>query len=265
MFNHPVTDQRLIPRMSDDDSVAVGRLLEGLEHRPAGDLWAELERLLTDEVECWYREGFTALPALARIAGSSGERDRHRALDLAAVIVRTLHRNSLYDEVVRANAESVAALHHLARARLTGGGPPGLTRLLQDALAFAGYTFWAVISLDFTDEHYHVGCPHCSVRLAIVIGEYGHYSAFRHHDDGDIHRIPLKPALPETLTGIGRWMHDTAATGGDMTLADGLTYLFGRATCGLCGSTFATADEFEAENSPHQPIDPVIVRTHRST
>ncbi|MEV0900376.1 hypothetical protein [Actinoplanes sp. NPDC049802] len=171
----------------------------------------------------------------------------------------------LYDELVRANSEAVAALHRLAQARLTDSGNLPLTTLLQDTLAFAGYTFWASISLDFTDEHYHVGCPHCFTRLAIVIGEYGRYSAFRDYNDGDIHRISLKPALPEELPGIGRWMHDTAVTGGDMLLAEGLTYLFGQATCGLCSSTFNLSDWIEAENSPHQPIDAIVARTDRST
>ncbi|MEV4279129.1 hypothetical protein [Actinoplanes xinjiangensis] len=71
--------------------------------------------------------------------------------------------------------------------------------------------------------------------------------------------------MPDELTGAGRWMHDTATAGGDMLLAEGLTYLFGQATCGLCGSTFDLADRFEAENSPHQPIDPIVARTDRST
>ncbi|WP_378079191.1 hypothetical protein [Actinoplanes sichuanensis] len=251
--------------MPDEDSVAVGRLLNRLEHQPSGDLWEALEGLLIVEVECWFREGFAALPALARIAQSSGERDRHQALDLAAMIVRTLHRNHMYDDLVRANSEAVADLHRLAEARLTASGHRALTTLLQDALAFAGYTLWASISLDFTDEHYHVGCPHCPTRLAIVIGEHGRYSAFRHYNDGDTHRIPLKPARPEELTGISRWMHDTAANGGDMLLADGLTYLFGQASCGLCGSTFNIADWLEAENSPHQPIAPIVARNDFST
>ncbi|GAA4607474.1 hypothetical protein GCM10023107_81620 [Actinoplanes octamycinicus] len=266
VFDHPVPEYwRPEPQIPDDDSAGVGRLLDRLECHPSSDLWKELEGLLIVEAECWVQEGFTALPALARIAQDSGEKDRHQALDLAAVIVRTLHRNHLYDELVRANSEAVAALHRLAQARLTDSGNLTRTTLLQDTLAFAGYTFWASISMDFTDEHYHVGCPHCSTRLAIVIGEYGHYSAFRHYNDGDIHRIPLKPAIPDELTGIGRWMHDTAAAGGDILLAEGLTYLFGQATCGLCGSTFDVADWFEAENSAHQPIDPIVARTDRST
>jgi len=42
---------------------------------------------------------------------------------------------------------------------------------------------------------------------------------------------------------------EVAVAAGDMILADGLTYLFGRAGCGVCGSTFDLADWFEAENS----------------
>ncbi|MEV4349369.1 hypothetical protein AB0J83_33340 [Actinoplanes sp. NPDC049596] len=154
-------------------------------------------------------------------------------------------------------------MYRLARTRLTDGGDLELTRSLQDTLAFAGYTFWASISMDFTDEHHHVGCPHCSTRLVIVIGEYGNYSAFRHHNDGDVDRIPPRPAVPEDLTEIRRWMHDTVVTGGDKVLAEGLSYHFGRATCGLCGRTFTVADWFEAENSPHQPIDPIVPRAGR--
>jgi hypothetical protein len=60
-------------------------------------------------------------------------------------------------------------------------------------------------------------------------------------------------------------MHDTAVAGGETILADGLTYLFGRAGCGACGSTFDLADWFEAENSPTQPIDPIVPRTDRSS
>lgn len=192
------------------------------------------------------------------------DKDRDRALKLAAVIVRTLHRHHRHDDLVRINPEAIAALHRLARARLAYDGP-ALIQQLQDALAFAGYTLWASISLDFTDEHFHLGCPHCKTRLAIVIGDYGHYAAVREYNDGDISRIPLHPASPQDLTGPGRWMHDTAIAGSDMTLADGLTYLFGRVTCSTCGSTFNLADWFEAENSPGQPIDPIVPRTDRST
>lgn len=247
-----------------DSGAIVGELLERLEQVPDAALWRELDRRLVVEAECFCSAGVTALPALSRLAQSDDTEQRDRALDLAAVITRTLHRNHEDDRLVRANPQALAALHQRAQQRISSGTGPAIVRPLQDTLAFAGYTFWASISLDFTDEHYHLGCPHCSTRLAIVIGDYGHYSAIRDYNDGDIHRVPLRPAAPAELSGIRRWMHDTAAAGGDMTLADGLTYLFGRAGCGACGSTFDLADWFEAENGPTQPIDPIVPRTDRS-
>ncbi|MEU8659550.1 hypothetical protein [Actinoplanes philippinensis] len=156
------------------------------------------------------------------------------------------------------------ALHRLARERVVSAAGPATVRRLQDTLAFAGYTFWAAISLDFTDEHYHLDCPHCATRLAIVIGGHGRYSAIRDHDDGDIHRVPLRPATPAELNGTSRWMHDTAVAAGDTILADGLIHLFGRAGCGACGSSFDLAGRLEAENSPIQPIDAIVPRTDRS-
>ena len=89
VFDHPVLDRWSEPWMSRNDSVAVGKLLDRLERQPAADVWKALDRLFIVEAECWYREGFTALPALARIAQSGAESDRHRAIDLAAAIVRT--------------------------------------------------------------------------------------------------------------------------------------------------------------------------------
>ena len=247
-----------------DSGVIVGELLDRLGREPDAALWDELDHRLVVEAECFCSAGFAALPALSQLAQSDDAEQRDRALDLAAVITRTLHRNHEDDKLVRANPQALAVLHHLAQTRIATCTRPAIVQQLQDTLAFAGCTFWASISLDFTDEHYHLGCPHCPTRLAIVIGDYGHYSAIRDYNDGDIHRVPLHPAAPADLTGVRRWMHDTAVAGGDMTLADGLTYLFGRARCGACGSTFDLADWFEAENSPEQPIDPIVPRTDRS-
>ncbi|MEJ3745752.1 hypothetical protein WEI85_20970 [Actinomycetes bacterium KLBMP 9797] len=248
-----------------DSGVRVRLLLDRLVRQPDATVWAELEDRLIVEAECCCSAGFAALPELARLAQSGTNEHRDRALDLAALIVRTLHRYDEHDDLVRADPRALAVLHRLAQARLRGCARPELVGRLRDTLAFAGYTFWASISLDFTDEHYHLRCPACATRLAIVIGDYGHYSAIRDHNDGDIHRVPLAPATPEGLTGIGRWVHGIATTGGATALADGLTYLFGRATCGMCGSRFDLADWLEAEHSPSQPIDPIVPRTDRTT
>jgi hypothetical protein len=259
VFDRSMIDWGAVRDAQGDSGVVVAGLLDRLERRPTALLWEELDRRLVVEGECFSSAGFAALPALSRLAQSEAAEHRDRALDLAGVIARTLQRCHEHDHLVRARPQALAELLRLARLRLAAGAGSALARQLQDTLAFSGHLFWASISLDFTDEHYHVGCPHCPARLAIVIGDHGHYTAIRDHDDGDIQRVPLQPAAPAELTGIGRWMHDTALAGGDRTLADGLTHLFGRAVCGICGSTFPLADWFEAENSAAQPFDLLAV------
>lgn len=110
------------------------------------------------------------------------------------------------DDLVRAEPAALAALHRLVRARLPGMVGAELRGHVPAALAFAGYTLWAITSLDFSDEHYHLGCPHCATRLVIVIGDYGYYAAIRDEWAGDVERIPLRAASPAALDGIGRWM-----------------------------------------------------------
>ncbi|HEX6683654.1 MAG TPA: hypothetical protein VF062_12705, partial [Candidatus Limnocylindrales bacterium] len=200
---------------------------------------------------------FAALPEIATLAGQSTTESRDEALTLAGDIARTLHKYHDADDLVRAKPHAFATLHRLAADSLPGLTATDFRMRFQAALAFAGYTFWAVISLDYSDEHYRISCPHCAQHLYIVIGEYGNYSAIRHWNDGDVQRLALRPAEPPTLTGIARWMHDTAAANGEVTLADGLTYLFGDAGCAGCGSIFNIANRYEAENSPSQPIEPV--------
>ncbi|GAA3265588.1 hypothetical protein Dvina_16995 [Dactylosporangium vinaceum] len=269
-FSSAVFDSAVIDWWSVQDhwgspGVFVERLLGRLEQRPDARTWKDLERRLVVEGECWCSAGFAALPGLAGIARAAARPDRDRALDLAAVIVRSLHRNHKHDDLVRANRHVPAALYRLAEDRLASVRAPSaasaLVHVMQDALGFAGYTFWAKISLNFTDEHYHLGCPSCATRLAIVIGDYGHYAAIRHYNDGDIRRRPLIPADPDQLTGIGRWMYGTAIAGGDTVLANGITYLFGHATCSACECRFPLADSYEAENGPTQPIDPIVPKT----
>ncbi|MGN9907847.1 hypothetical protein ACTMTJ_09870 [Phytohabitans sp. LJ34] len=170
VLNPSVIDWRSTWDMRGDSGVSVGVLLDRLARHADASAWHELEDRLLVEGECCCSAGFAALPELARLAQSGTNEHRERALDLAALIVRTLHRY--------------------------------------------------------------------------------------------VHRTPLTPATPEDLTGIARWVHSVATEGGDATLADGLTYLFGLATCGICGSRFELADWIEAENSPGQPIDPIVPRTN---
>ncbi|MEH0934048.1 hypothetical protein [Micromonospora psammae] len=253
--------ERDLQQLPHDDIMA---LLDRLEREPSADLWKELDNRLITEGECWYSAGYAALPRLSALAQMGAEEHRQAAIQLASMIAMTLHRHHTDDDLVRVDPSALATLHRLTLSRLPGMTGDQFRWYFQAAAAFAGYTFWATISLDFSDEHYRIECPHCATLLMIVIGDYGRYSAIRDEWEGDIHRIPLRPANPAILDGFRQRMHYTAAACGESVLADGLTYLFGDATCCNCDITFNLADWYEAQNSPTQPIDPVIPRVDRS-
>lgn len=260
MFNRQMVDWSRLLDVQGWPAIWIPDLLDRLERQPSPQLWQELRKLLVVEGEAFCRASFAALPRITGLAERGIVDSRDEALTLAGEIARTLHRYRDADDLVRAERDSFTTLHRLAVDSLPGRSGADFRERFQAALAFAGYTFWAVISFDYSDEHYRVSCPRCVRELFVVIGEHGHYSAIRHWNDGDVQRIPLRPADSATLTGIARWMHDTAAANGELTLAYGLTYLFGEAVCPRCGNVFSIANRYEAENSRPQPIEPVVAR-----
>lgn len=113
-----------------------------------------------------------------------------------------------------------------------------------------GQYHWSAVLGDFTDDFYDLCCPHCAIEVTVAIGNYGRYSAIRDWQAGDRERRDLKPTSPGALVGTGRWMYDTAVRDGHDWLANGLTYLSGRADCPRCASTFVIAVEYTAANLP---------------
>ncbi|GHF77815.1 hypothetical protein GCM10018790_64920 [Kitasatospora xanthocidica] len=190
------------------------------------------------------------LPRLADIAETTAYGDW--ALSLAGAIAGGLlqdHHGA--DEEVARQEPTLARLRDLATARLAPGHDSRTyLGLLQAILAFDRRPLWSETLDDFTDSFYDVACPHCHAAVTIAIGGYGCYSSIRDWDLGDVHRIPLRPATADTLTDVGRMLHELAERDGQTTLAWGLTHLFGRAECPRCGSVFGIASEYEAANAP---------------
>ncbi|MGX1542550.1 hypothetical protein [Streptomyces adustus] len=122
--------------------------------------------------------------------------------------------------------------------------------MLRAILAFDLQPLWFETLDDFTDSFYTVACPHCHTAVTIAIGDYGCYSSIRDWDLGDVHRIPLRPATADALTGVGTMLHELAERDSQTRLAWGLTHLFGRAECPGCESIFGIASEYEAANAP---------------
>jgi hypothetical protein len=260
LLNHHMIDWSQLLDVQGWPAIRVPDVLDRLERHPSLLLWQELSSFLTVEGEAFCRASFAALPRIAALAEQTTGENREEALTLAADIARSLHKYRDADDLVRSGRHAFATLHRLAARSLAGRTGAEFRDRFQATLAFAGYTFWAVISLDYADEHYEISCPRCVQQLHVVIGEHGRYSAIRTWHDGDVRRIPLRQADPAALTGIARWMHDTAAAYGELTLSGGLTYLFGDAACPHCGRVLNIAARYEAENSASQPIEPVVLR-----
>ncbi|WP_413752231.1 hypothetical protein NRF20_06990 [Streptomyces sp. R-74717] len=141
--------------------------------------------------------------------------------------------------------------------RIDGGGlSPASTMALSRAdLAFAGASGWSLAEYDFEDGFYTVSCPHCDLPVTLSIGDFGRYSAYRDWDEGDVRRRLLHPSPADELSGLGKRMYDTARALGLAEMAEGLTYLFGRAECPDCARIFIVADQYAADNEPHHSSD----------
>ncbi|MFD9117481.1 hypothetical protein [Streptomyces bottropensis] len=145
----------------------------------------------------------------------------------------------------------MAELRAMAAARLRPGldGEIYLSRL-RAMLAFDGQTLWFEALDDFTDSFVTVACPHCDAPVTITVGDYGCHSSIRDWNLGDVHQVPLRPAVPHKLTGAGRMLHESAVRDGQQRLAWGLTHLFGQSECPGCGSVFGIAEEYAAAHAP---------------
>ncbi|MFE0631366.1 hypothetical protein ACFW3D_30965 [Streptomyces sp. NPDC058864] len=228
--------------------VLLGQVESETEAGSRKEAWAELWDRLCLEGEATFSASFAALPRLVTLA-----RRNPAALDLAEAIVRSAKRDHHRAQQVLVNhADVVAQLRDLVDRRLRSR-PSDYLWGFRSLLAIKGQFHWSAVLDDFSDDFYHVPCPHCAVPVTVAIGGYGHYSAFRDWDRGDVDRRPLRPASPAELDGIGRWMHDTAVRDGQDRLADGIRYLFGRAECPRCAGVFCTADEYTAAHLPPAP------------
>ncbi|MFF4084926.1 hypothetical protein ACFYZN_36820 [Streptomyces sp. NPDC001777] len=219
-------------------------LLERVEAGDDAEAWDELGRRLVLECDLVFPAGFAALPRLVRLARGSA-----RARGLAGTILRRAAGHHGCDDLFAGCAEAVAELHELLDRHL-GSRPVDYLPTFRDLLAARGQYHWSAVLEDFTDDFYHLACPHCAVEVTIAIGDHGRYSAIRDWHLGDVDRRDLRPASPEELSGTGRWMYGTAVRDGQETLADGIAHLFGRGECPRCASVFDIAAEYTCANLP---------------
>ncbi len=222
----------------------VPELLARVEHRDDLEAWDELGYRLCLEGDLVFPAGFAALPTLVRLAPTSA-----RARGLAGTIIARVAGPHGCDDLLADCADVIAEFGPLLDRHLQARPDDYLPTFLH-LLAVRGQYHWSAVLGDFTDDFFQLGCPNCAVEVTIAVGNYGHYSAIRDWNLGDVDRRDLRPAVPRALEGIGRWMHETAVRDGQDTLADGIAYVFGDAECPGCACRFNVAAEYTAANLP---------------
>ncbi|MFI8503747.1 hypothetical protein ACIGFK_35360 [Streptomyces sp. NPDC085524] len=226
------------------DTDRVPELLERVERENDDKAWEELGYRLILEHDLLSLAGLAALPRLVRLA--SGHAD---ARHLAGEIIERAAGHHGGDELLADSADAIAEFGALLDRHLQSR-PADYLATFRALLAVREQYHWANALGDFTDDFYHLACPHCAAEVTIAIGDHGRYSAIRDWNLGDVDRRDLRPAPAEELLGVGRWMHETTVRDGEALLAKGIAHLFGKAECPTCASVFTIADEYEAANRP---------------
>ncbi|MFF2732215.1 hypothetical protein ACFVS9_30435 [Streptomyces sp. NPDC058008] len=222
----------------------VPALLARAEREDDTGTWDELGYRLILEHDMVFPASFAALPLLVEMASRSP-----RAQGLAGAIVQRAAGSHGCDDLLAGCAAAIGAFRELLD-RYVRSKPDDYLAAFRDLIAAEGHYHWSAVLGDFADDFYQVDCPHCAVEVTIAIGGYGRYSAIRDWNLGDMDRRDLRPASPEELSGVGRWMHETVVRDREMVLADGIAHLFGRAECPRCASVFKIADEYAAAHCP---------------
>ncbi|MFB6626286.1 hypothetical protein ACFCWD_18795 [Streptomyces sp. NPDC056374] len=228
----------------NSDVDRVPKLLDRVEREDDSKAWAELGRRLILEHDLVSPAGIAALPRLVRLAPVSTE-----ARHLAGEIMERAAGHHGADDLLAASVDAIAEFGILLDRHLASR-PADYVVTFRALLAVQEQYHWANVLGDFTDDFYDLPCPHCATQVTIAIGEYGRYSAIRDWNQGDVERRDLRPTPIEKLSGIGRWMHETASRDRQVVLAEGISHLFGKAECPRCASVFLIADEYGAANCP---------------
>lgn len=225
----------------------VPELLKAVEGPEDAEAWDELWSYLCHQGTV-YSASYAALPALLGLASRRPPANRHDPLMLAGAIIAsddTPERVSVDDirQKYRAELAAFEALTHEAlEVPELRGDATTFVFLLQTLLAFQGEPVWQRQLESLAEDGYSVTCPGCDECLSLTFDDDHHAVVEDDEGDDDAVRLPLAPALPASLTGIGARLHRFTEEHGQPKIAHQLTYLFGRATCPACRTEFSPSD-----------------------
>ncbi|MET8537807.1 hypothetical protein ABZV67_40220 [Streptomyces sp. NPDC005065] len=242
-----------VPRADDADSGRLTTLLDraatGRDSQVWSDLWTEL-----------YHNGSLdvshplVLPALMNMAEGDDADTAAAALHLAgALLVQADQRYETRKLRDQHTPEVVRLLAAANRWRQATADRKDYCHLLEAVLNLEGEIHWAEdLIWGIVSEEYELECPDpdgCAA-VWVVIGERGFFSTSEDYAlSDDIETLPLHPAAPGALDGLGRRLYELALTDGHEDVAHALTYAFGEATCPQCERRFSAVGQVVARSS----------------
>ncbi|MFD7846750.1 hypothetical protein ACFV4K_27920 [Nocardia sp. NPDC059764] len=205
------------------------RLSDGETDRSIwSELWNELYHLHGAVDAC------AALPALAHVAATGMSDARSDAITLASgVLINaggvaeearqydvaiTLLLNMVHDDLAVAPGEEDHA-------------PEDFIGRLQSMLAFEDETVWAEKLDCLIEEELELDCPACGTTICLSLGRGGTFTCTVDYGLGNVIHVPLIPASPDQLNGLGARLYQLAMTARQPATALQITALFGHATC----------------------------------
>ncbi|MEU9353534.1 hypothetical protein AB0D65_21685 [Streptomyces griseoloalbus] len=238
------------------EEAAAGRLITLLNRAATGqdgqvwsDLWTELYHNGSLEVS-----HPLLLPALVDMAEGDDARTAAAALHLAgALLVQADQRHETRTLREQHAAEVARLLVAADRWRQATADRNDYCYLLEAVLDLEGDLHWAEdLIWGIVSGEYELECPDpdCCAAVWVAIGERGFFSTSDDHalsDDGET--LPLHPADPVVLDGLGRRLHELALADGHEDVAHALTCAFGEATCPQCEKRFSVVGQVVARSS----------------
>lgn len=249
-----------MPQNSDERSTSLTTLLAraatGQDSQAWSDLWTDL-----------YHNGSldsshaVVLPALADLAEGDDADTAASAVCLAgALLVQADQRyesRNLRHRYAPEVARLLAAAHRWRKATVDRNDYCCSVEVilnLEGDIHWAQDLFWGVV-----EGEYELECPDpggCAT-VWVVMGERGWFSTVDDDavsgdvdGDGEVEvegaTLPLRPADPDALDGLGRRLYELALSDGHEDVARALAHAFGEATCPECGEHFSVVGQVVA-------------------
>ncbi len=242
-----------VPRADDTDSDRLATLLDragtGRDGQAWSDLWTELYHNGSLEIS-----HPLVLPTLADMAESDHPDTAGSALHLAGALLVQADQRFEAQDCRRQYAPEVERLLAAAnRWRQTLADRNGYCHLLEAVLNLEGDIHWAEdLIWGVVSEEYELDCPDpdCYAAVWVIIGERGSFSTSEDYAlSDDAETLPLHPAAPSALDGLGLRLYELALSDGHEDVAHALTCAFGEAICPQCERRFSVVQQVVARSN----------------